>query len=154
MKGNEGISETLKNRIENFLKDKSYGGELIINGDISISAGNCQIEWSSGSAERNSELLMSDIEKRFLSAINSNLSTQNGNNEIPTNGDLKTKTEEPNSDTDSQTTVQHNMIKDAEILEETSREGDSDSQFGHKDDLAEGSHPSTDEINGRSDDHS
>ena len=150
----EDISETLKNRIEVFLKDKSYGGELIINGDVSISAGNCQIEWSSGSAERNSELLMSDIEKRFLSAINSNLSTQNGNDVIPPNGDLKTKTEEPKPEADNQANVQHNMIKDAEILEETPREGSSNSEFGHKENLAEESPPSRDENNGRSDDHS
>ena len=150
----EDISETLKNRIENFLKDKGYGGELIINGDVSIPVGNCQIEWSSGSAERNSELLMSDIEKRFLSAINSNLSTQNGNDVIPLNGDLKTKTEELEPETDNQATVQHNMIEDAEILEETSREGSSNSEIGHKENLAEESHPSRDENNGRSDDHS
>jgi hypothetical protein len=46
------------------------------------------------------------------------------------------------------------MIKDAEILEETSREGSSNSEFGHKENLAEESHPSRDENNGRSDDHS
>jgi flagellar biosynthesis/type III secretory pathway protein FliH len=150
----EDISETLKNRIENFLKDKSYGGELIINGDVSISAGNCQIEWSSGSAERNPELLMSDIEKRFLSAINSNLSTQNGNDVIPLNGDLKIKTEEPKPEADNQASVQNNMIRDAEILEETSREGSSNSEFSHTENLAGESHPSRDENNGRSDDHS
>jgi len=143
----DGISETLKNRIETFLRDKNYGGELIINGDVSIAAGNCQIEWSSGSAERNTELLMSDIEKRFLSAIN-------GNNKIPSNGDLKTKTEEPEPETDNQATFQHNMVKDAKILEESSHEGNDDSQLGHKENLAEEGHPSRDENNSRSDDHS
>ena len=150
----DGISETLKNRIETFLKDKSYGGELIINGDVSISAGNCQIEWSSGSAERNPELMMSDIEKRFLSAINSNVSTQNGNDVISPNGDLKTKTEEPKPEANNQATIQNNMIKDAEILEDTSPEGNSNSEFGHKEDLAEENHSSGNENNDSSDDHS
>ena len=97
---------------------------------------------------------MSDIEKRFLSAINSNLSTQNGNDVIPQSGDLKTNMEEPKPEADNQATYQHNMVKDAEISEETSHEGSSNSEFGHKENLAEESHPSRDENNGRSDDHS
>ena len=65
-----------------------------------------------------------------------------------------TKTEEPKPEASDQATVEHSMIKNAEILEKNSREGISDSEFGHKENLTRESHPSRDQNNRRSDDHS
>ena len=76
----EGVDQKIKSRIEPILKEKGYGGELIIIGEAEITLGACKVEWSSGSAERSSELLLSEIEKRLSDAINSELLTKRHNN--------------------------------------------------------------------------
>ena len=108
---NTEIAETLRKRIEPILNDKSYGGELMINGDTSLPTGTCIIEWSSGSAERNTELLLSEIEKLFVTAIDNDLFTKIDHGITSSNSELQPVASLPKDEASDQS---NEMIEDAE----------------------------------------
>ena len=56
------ITQLLKQRLETMLeKMPSLSIELSVEGDAEIAAGDCRIEWTNGSAERNTDKLWEDV---------------------------------------------------------------------------------------------
>jgi flagellar biosynthesis/type III secretory pathway protein FliH len=121
----KNITETLKNKIEPILKESGYDGELIVNGDTEFSAGTCMVEWSSGSAERNTELLLSEIEQHFVTAINNDSFASNNPNISKTNVELSREDETLNPPNET--------LEDPNLLDESSRDENTAPKLDHGD---------------------
>ena len=126
------IADTVQQRIQQFLHEKNYSGELSVRGDVEMSTGICKIEWSSGSAERNTEMLLSEIEKRFLTSIENEFVTETINDVASAVGNLKTEEGISKPEATHQTVDLGELENERSVSEEISVDEPSKSEFENK----------------------
>jgi flagellar assembly protein FliH len=133
IKANATISEDLAERLTRHFEEKGFNGNLSVIADEDVTMGDCKLEWSNGTAERNLSALMGEIDDiiaqnstlpmESLSSIEEpNLdspddSTADALDIVENEGDLAENSQES---AESNTEIEQN-IKDAELeLDETS----------------------------------
>jgi flagellar assembly protein FliH len=62
IKANTAISEDLAERLTRHFEEKGFNGNLSVIADDDVTMGDCKLEWSNGSAERNLSALMGEID--------------------------------------------------------------------------------------------
>jgi flagellar assembly protein FliH len=62
IKANPALSDNLAEKLDQLLADNNITGNLTILADEGVNLGDCKIEWSNGSAERNLTALMGEID--------------------------------------------------------------------------------------------
>jgi len=118
----EEIAEPLKQRVLQFLEGRNFHGDLMVSGNEDISAGSCQVEWSSGSAERNPEMLLSEIEERFLTATDNVLLAKSSNQLASSAERSQTESDTTVFDAKMKSVEQHESVNDITEITEVSGE--------------------------------
>lgn len=128
----EDIAGPVQKRLQHFLNENNHRGELSVNGNTEMSTGNCQVEWSSGSAERNTEMLLSEIEKRFLASMDKELATETINDVDTSVGKVITEKEIREPEATNQTADSQIPVIEPAVSEEIPVEETSQSDFDNK----------------------
>ncbi len=91
------ITQLLKQRLETMLeKMPSLSIELSVEGDAEIAAGDCRIEWTNGSAERNTDKLWEDV----ALIVNQRYEKSSGSDNLPEAATATTDTPSVTADKD------------------------------------------------------
>ena len=87
-------------------------------------------EWASGSAEKNTELLLSEIEQQFVTAIDNDTFASNNPNMSETNVESSRETELLKDETPS---PPNETLEDTNLLDESSRNENNEPKVDHGD---------------------
>lgn len=118
IKANSVISEDLAERLLRHFEDKGFNGNLSVVADEDVAMGDCKLEWSNGTAERNLSALMGEID---------DIIAQNSTSPM----ESLSATDEPESSSLEDSTIDEvDIAENEEVLGENSLEiAESDAAF-------------------------
>ena len=101
VKINPLIINQLNDRLSEKILDNTRLKKLKLVEDLSVEEGDCQIDWSNGSAERNLDKLvqkMDDIISQNINSINKQNNDENGEKSLTTSNETNNKIEDQNEE--------------------------------------------------------